>query len=293
MPDSKELAGIKGHLNRTGIFLEQKIYIALDEHPKFVLSRREHPYSSSSTSVVDGVVRVLDGTIDVFAVAKVSEKRQISDDTLLCLCIECKKADPKQKNWVFDLRTRGDEIYPFVYYDARQNAFNYEKNIFFDSLGYNGMEFFEKAIQTFQFSEREGKLSRTQLEMAYYSLKQANQAVEAISFEPKKVFSLLGMEPTNTLFLPVVVTTANLKVITGYKPQDVSWETGEVEADKLRLEDKDWVHYEFPLPTSLKIGSRGKLEPDKRPSFIVKADKFADFVKGLLKDLPAYILDWG
>lgn len=294
MPDSKELTGIKEHLNKTGVFLEQKVFLALSSDPRFSFSRREHPYSlTTNVSEVSATIRILDGTIDVFAVADVSKRGEISTDTLLCLCIECKRSDPEQKNWVFDLRTRGDEIYRFVYYDVRQNALDCEKDIFFKSLGYDGMKFFDKAIHTFQLSEREGRLSRTQSEMAYHSLKQANQAVEAISSEPEKVFRLLGTDPANILFLPVVVTTANLRMISDDEPQDVSWETGKIEPDKLKLKDKDWVHYEFPLPASLKVSGRGGLELDKRPSFVVKADKFANFIEGLLKDLPDCILDWG
>ncbi len=283
MTDPKVLAGIKEYLNKTGIFLERKIHTALDRHPQFV-SRREYPYSSMNI-VNETIPQVFEGTIDVFAVAK------ITNNTSLCMCIECKKSDPREKHWVFEVRTTGEEIYPFVYYDTNQNALNYEKNIFFPSLGYDGMKFFDKAIQTFQFNENTGSLSRTQSEMAYNSLKQANQALKAFAPAHKEIFKFLNSDPTNILFLPVVVTTANL-LIADYKPEDVSWETGEVEGDKIELKSKDWVHYEFPLPVSLKVAGRGGLEFEKRPSFVVKADKFADFIEGLLKDIPRYILNW-
>lgn len=283
MTDAKTLAGIKEYLNKTGVFLERKIHIALDGHPQFV-SRREYPYSSMN--IINGTIpQVFEGTIDAFAVARVN------DNTSLCLCIECKKSDPREKHWVFEVRTTGEEIYPFVYYDAKQDALNYDKNIFFPSLGYHGMKFLDKAIQTFQFNESTGSLSRTQSEMAYHSLKQANQALKAYAPAHKEVFKFLSSEPTNILFLPVVVTTANL-LIADYKPEDVSWETGEIEGNKVELKAKDWVHYEFPLPVNLKVASRGGIEFEKRPSFVVKADKFAVFIKGLLKDLPDYILDW-
>ena len=277
------LANIKQHFNKTGSLLEQKIHIALDRHPKFV-SKREHPYSSMNI-INETIPQILEGTIDVFAVAKVS------DDTSLCLCIECKKANPKQKHWVFELRTTGDEIYRFVYYDAKLKALNYEKNIFFPSLGYKGMEYFDKAIQVYQFKDLSGELSRDAQEMAYHSLKQANQAIKAFAPAEQEIFRLLRTHVTSILYLPVVVTTANLWT-TEYKPEDVSWETGEVENDKLDLKGKNWVHYEFPLPVNLKLKGREDLEFEKRPTFVVKADKFPNFINNLLKDLPSYILDW-
>lgn len=280
MTNTSTIAKIKEELNWTGSFLEQKIHVALDKHGKFV-SRREHPYSAMNI-INDTIPDIIEGTIDVFSAAKVSE------DTALCLCVECKKADPKQKHWVFELRTSGEEIYPFDYYDSNPQVrgLNYQKNIFFDSLGYQGMKYFDKAIQAFEFQDVSGNLSRTQNERVYFALRQANQAIKAFAPEPKTVCELLGESPLNILYLGVVVTTANLWT-TEYNPQDVSWSTGELAKDKLNLKEKDWVHYEFPLPVNLKLN---KFE--KRPTFVVKADKFSAFIEGLLKDLPRRILDW-
>lgn len=274
---------IKSHLNKTGIFLEQKVHVSLDRHPKFV-SRREHPFSSMNL-INETVPEIIEGAIDVFAVANIKE------DTLLCLCIECKKANPEQKHWVFEMRTTGSEIYPFVYYDNKIGELNYEKNIFFPSLNYPGMDHFDRAIQAFQFKTKSGALSRNMTEMAHHSLKQANQAVKAIAPSPNEVFKVLSSGPKNILFLPVVVTTANLWT-TKYNPQDVSWKTGELKASKIGLESRDWVHFEFPLPVNLKLKDKDAKEYEKRPTFVVKANKFSTFVTGLVKDCERYILDF-
>lgn len=273
-------SSIKQYLNKTGNFLESIVHVALDRDPKFV-SRREYPYSSMNI-INDRIPDITEGTIDVLATTRVSS------DTAVCLCIECKKADPSQKHWVFELRTTWEDIYPFDYYDASPQAkgLNYSKNIFFPSLGYDGMEFFNKAIHAFEFNDTSGALSRVQNEKAYLALKQANQAVKALAPAPEVVFKLLDKNSLNILYLGIVVTTANLWT-TKYSPNDISWETGEISEDKLDLIECDWVHYEFPLPVNLKTGKY-----EKRPTFVVKADKFGTFIEGLRKDLPHYILDW-
>ena len=273
------------NLNFTGSFLEQKVHISLVKNPKFV-SKREYPYSTVNV-LNDQMKELIEGTIDILATT------MVSGDTALCLCIECKKADPSVKHWVFELRTTGEEKYPFVYYDKDADNLNFKKNIFFDSLGYAGMQYFDKAIQAHQLHSEKGILSRNQGENVYNAALSANKAVKAFAPAEYKIFQLLNLQDkVNILFLPVVVTTANLWV-SKYHHQHVSWDTGEVDPKSLRLEEKDWVHYEFPLSFNLKLADKDTDEPDKSPTFIVKANKFNRFVKHIINDLPRRVLDFG
>jgi len=259
-------------------------FIALEKHPKFI-SKREYPYWTVNT-LNEQMKELIEGTIDIFTVA------MVSDDMALCLCIECKKADPRRKHWVFELRTTGDEIYPFVFYDHSVRNINFKKNIFFDSLGYPGMIYFDKAIQAYQFHDVGGRLSKHQTENVYNAALSANKAVKAFAPFPYKVTELLNLNrEISVLYLPIVVTTANLW-INKYNHQHISWDTGEIDSKKLRLEEKDWIHYEFPLSVNLKLSDKDRDESDKSPTFIVKANKFNKFIKYILKDLPNRVLDW-
>lgn len=271
------------NLNLTGTFLEQKVHVSLVKHPQFV-SKREHPYSTVNV-LNEQMKELIEGTIDIFAAAMVSK------NLALCLCIECKKADPSRKHWVFELRTTGDEVYPFVFYDHSAEALNYKKNIFFDSLGYPGMKYFDKAIQAYQFHKVKGSLSKNQTENVYNAALSANKAVKAFAPAPHEVFKFLNLtEKVSVLYLPVVVTTANLWE-NKYHHQHVSWNTGEIGKENLKLVEKDWIHYEFPLSVNLRLPDKDRDELDKSPTFIVKANKFNKFVKMILKDLPNRIID--
>lgn len=279
--DDKTTTSIKSGLNNTGVFLESIVFTALLRDPRFK-ALREEPYSGYTSEGFEG-------TIDVLAVSKVQE------NTILSLCIECKKADPKQKYWVFEKRTSEAETpYPFEYIDAVKNKIDYEKNIFFPSLGYDGMKYFDQTIETFEFKDQSGELSRTQIERPYFALEKANEAVSSFIDEKKnKIYELLGIlngSRTNILYIPLVVTTANLFMM-DYNVRDVVWQSGTIPIDKLKLIPKNWVHYEFPLPYKLRTRYNNSLVGlTKRPSFIVNSEHFADFIEKIVSDSKRYIL---
>jgi len=279
--DSKVAGVVINELNKTGLFLESIVFTSLLRHPEFE-ARREEPYVGYTSEGFEG-------TIDVLAISK------IHDGLLLCLPIECKKADPKQKHWVFEGRNSDEEpTFPFEYYEAGKQSFNYKKNIFFPTLGYNGMGYFDKAIQSFEFNETTGNINRdTHLGRPYDAMNQSNEAVSSFIDERRlRIFEIagVGVNQTDILFIPTVITTADLSMLE-YKPDDINWSSGQIPADKLKLIEKGWVHYEFPLPYSLRSRTNNGVGPVKRPSFIVNSDRFSDFITGLLKDCKRYILD--
>lgn len=266
-------------LNLTGVFLEAKVFDALQANTA-VKAKREEPYSTMTSEHFEG-------TIDVLATS------MVSSDTALCLSIECKKANPEQKHWVFEKRNDQSEpeYYPFDYKN-KEGAISYEKNIFFPSLGYDGMKFFDKAIQVYEFKEIDGFPSRNQVEKAYNAVKQANEATSSYIDDDSRVYDSLGRKEKelNILFLSIVVTTANLWT-TKYSVSDVGWKEGTIQGDKLELEAKKWVIYEFPLPYHLRTRTSLGIGPIKRPSIIVNAENLEEFVSKLLVDSKKYILD--
>lgn len=279
--NDKVTTTITDELNKTGLFLETIVFTSLLTHPEFKV-RREEPYSGYTSEGFEG-------TIDVLAISK------INDGLLICIPIECKKADPQQKHWVFEVRNSEEEQpFPFEYYAAGLQNSIYHKNIFFPSLGYNGMKYFDKAIESFEFNESTGKLSRnTQLGRPYDAMKQSNEAVSSFVSEKRhRIFNIAGVNENQTdiLYIPLVVTTANLYTLE-YEAKKIDWITGEVPTDKLKMNKKNWVHFEFPLPYSLITRNQGSLGPVKRPSFIVNSNSFYTFVSDLIKDCKSYILD--
>jgi len=276
----KNQTTIKSELNKTGVFLESAIYNTLRKNKRYKVFREE-PYSGYTSEGFEGVIDMLLGV-------------HLPDEGLIiCFLIESKKADLEQKKWVVDkLRKPMEDTYSFDYYNAGIKKFDYSKNIFFPSLGYNGMKFFDRGIQTFEFNETTGKLSRNQGERPYLALRHVNEAVSSFLDERRdRVFEIMktNVDQYDILYIPVVFTTAELFVI-NYDAENIDLVKGEIDIKDVDLEQKDWIHYEFPLPYSLRTRTEPGLGPVKRPSFIVRADKCETFIEMLSKDCESYIL---
>lgn len=267
-------------LNGTGLFLESAVYNLLSKNIEYKILREE-PYSGYTSESFEGVIDIL------------LLKLQQNVGRIMCLAIECKKADPAQKKWVIEKWVKPDESnYPFDYFEAGVDNFNFNKNIFFPSLGYNGMKYFDQGIQTFEFNETSGKLSRNQGERPYLALKQANEAVSSFLDERKeRIYQIaeVNFRQYDILFIPIVITTADLSLI-DYNPEKVDLSKGEIDTREVKLISKGWIHYEFPLPYSLRARTKNGLGPIKRPSFVVTANKCEEFVANLIKDSERYVI---
>lgn len=266
-------------LNRTGLFLESAIYNLLYRNSAYKIFREE-PYIGYTSESFEGVIDIL--------LAKLIQNA----GRIICLAIECKKADQAQKKWVIDKWVKPDEdSYPFDYYEAGTNSFNYDKNIFFPNLGYGGMKYFDQGIQTFEFNETIGTLSRNQGERPYLALKQANEAISSfIDHRRERIYQIVGtnIRQYDILYIPIVITTADLFLI-NYNPDKIDLNKGEIDISEVHLNPREWIHYEFPLPYSLRTRHSKGLGPVKRPSFIVNANKCEEFIDKLLKDCETYI----
>lgn len=268
-------------INGTGIFLESRVHSFLSAQERF-RSTREYSYSTESR-INDRIPVIVEGTVDVLATT------MVNNGSSVCLSIECKRARKDQKHWVFEKRITGSEIYKFIYHnnDQRNRGVSFDLNLNLPSLGYGGMKYFDQAIKVFEFNESTGNISRNNSEITYRALKQANEPIKALAPVPEIIFSYLEVGGANILFVPIVVTTANLFML-NYSTEDISWETGMVQINKLDLQPKEWIHYEFPLPVTLKMMGRGQPQA-KSPTFIVNAKSFTKFVEKLVADCKQYL----
>ena len=109
---------ITTELNGTGLFLESVVYNLLIKNSEYKVLREE-PYSGYTSESFEGVIDIL--------LVKLLQ----SAGRIICLTIECKKADLAQKKWVIERWIKPDESnYPFDYYEAGVNNFNFNKRIF-------------------------------------------------------------------------------------------------------------------------------------------------------------------
>lgn len=280
----KVAAKVKDDLIGTGIFLERDTYQLFKDWTagRVFTAYREYPYSYGTHPLR------INGTVDVLAETSIG-----NGDTVLILPAECKKADPKLKHWVFEPHrptSIRDKPY-FMFTKDGENSFKQGYNL--PNLGYNTQEDYENCVNVFEFSEDKGALSRNadKTLRAYFAIKQANESVPGIV---EKIPSLSRRPAARNYIIPIVVTTANLW-ITQYDPQDISKETGEIDATRLDLVPKDWLLYHYPLAfheqtSGSLVGSPTGdiIRPDKRPTFVVNSLKLQDFVTNLIYDLSRY-----
>ncbi len=272
---------IKSDLINTGIFLEQDTFQLFnkwgaDRHWDI---HREYPFDFGA------LANPTDGTIDILAVTGISARMPRA----IVVPIECKKANPELKHWVFEPHRQQDKTLFFPYIINHESYFTKEYNL--SALGYNTPPDYENAVNVFEFSQVNGKQSRStnKEQRAFFAIRQANQAVAGLFQELNKVSSHEISLPH--FMIPVVVTTANLWV-TSYDPADINKSTGEIESDLLDLVKKDWVMYSYPLPTHESIEGRvrnGVIEPEYRPTFVVNSEKLQEFMSALISDFQSYI----
>lgn len=283
---SSSAKAIKRDLNLTGVYLQKTIYDSLKETHKFGV-RREEPYSYRTA-----YSEHYKGTADLFAAI------EIKNGGVLSLIIECKRADEKQKYWVFEMRDESSDepLHPFVFCRPGLGV-HYASNIQLPSLGYNTEAEYEKAILAFEFTDTkkgEHVLSRASTENVYTSLKQAFEPLASVHRNSQQAYDLAKSPQAELLIMPIVVTTANLSTMK-YSASDVDRVSGTIDIDKVELMPKKWVHYEFPIPESLRWEGRLDLQkdegyrPTKSPIFIVNAGHFDEFVSSLKADFARYV----
>jgi hypothetical protein len=280
----KVAAKVKDDLIGTGIFLERDTYQLFKDWKadRVFTAYREYPYSYGTHPLI------ISGTVDVLAETSIN-----NGGIVLILPIECKKADPKLKHWVFEPhRPTGIRDMPyFMFSKDGENSFTQGYNL--PNLSYNAYGDYENCVNVFEFSEDKGAINRSSDKAlrAFYAIKQPNEAVPGIA---EKIPSLSRQPAAKNFIIPIVVTTANLW-ITQYDPQDISKATGEIDATKLDLVQKDWLLYHYPLvfheqTRGSLVGSTtdGIIRPDKRPTFVVNSIKLPDFITNLIYDLERY-----
>jgi hypothetical protein len=276
---------IKQDLINTGVFLESDTYQLFKnwKNQRVFDTYREHSYSYSKGSAN------VDGTIDVLAETGIQDNNMV-----LFLPIECKKADPRLKHWVFEPHRPTTPKQQELIMSVKNGNCFYNRWYNFPGLGYNAYSDYENCVNVFEFNETDGRLSRQgQKELrAYYAIKQANESVPGVV---DKIPALSRNSSYHNVIVPIVVTTANLWV-TDYDPAEISKENGDIPIDKLELKPKNWVIYSYPVPFHESIsgtlqdnkGDEGSITPDKRLTFIVKSTSLKEFVESLIGDLRDY-----
>lgn len=222
-------------------------------------------------------------TVDIVAIRVVSG---ISEKTLLFLVIQCKRANNSIKNWIF-LKENKDKHPVFIFSDVDEEL-NEKKfitrHLTFPDLGYPAVASFDYCNNVIEVNDKFSSVNRNQEEKVYKAIRQANLGIYALENKIPKYIENLTTDISldsfrHFIFLPVVVTTANL-YMADFDYKNVN--RGDISHQDVKYEEKKWLTYEFPLPDFI---GYGKVEPrvsiEKRTTFIVNDRAFVDFLKGI------------
>ena len=290
--------------NQTGIPFQNWCFSTLEEIniyqaiPEFSFT---HPPSSGSQIGKHS-------SIDILALRGIPDfDNSKTFEGLILLFIECKRADSTIKNWIFTKNPSRRIKHPTFFVkkikkegDQRLNFYSLESDIilqgYFDGLGYKKTQNLEYCLQGVEANKELTVVNRNQEKKIYKSLLQANHSLNALysksQFYPLKIDGLEFPKelktPIKILFLPVVVTTANL-YIANYNPKDVK--TGEINEKDIKFgKERPWLTFEFPLPDYLKHSGNKRfmtslseedimLSVERSTTLIVNSEHWEEFLK--------------
>jgi hypothetical protein len=267
---------IINNLNLTGNFLEASIFAELEKNDHFLVTA-EWPFSQPA----------FQGTADLIAM---NYNVTWDSEPLVFFAIECKKAKSDQKVWVFDKsRSKRDLYHPMIRINNEEKiTYDARTGYLLPNLGINRIEDAPIYNKGYELRDNDGNLNRNDSERIFTSLTQANKAaIGVVKSNYKNIFKVSQMTFENRpiAIIPIVITNAELKTIT-YDPAKVDQKTGEVKAEDVTFENRDWVIFDYALSNELQLmgenlNTKSTIQPIKRPTYIVSASSAVSFMQEL------------
>lgn len=271
MPSNQQIVS---NLNLTGNFLEASTFSRLVESDHFLVTA-EWPFSQPT----------FQGTADIIAL---NHNVNWDSEPLVFFAIECKKAKPDQKVWVFDSnRTDRDLRHPMLKItQTGQTLYEGRAGYLIPNLGVNRVEDAPLFNKGYELRENDGNLNRNESERIYVSLTQANKAAVGLAkTNYKEIFDVnqqvFARNPI--AIVPVVITNAKLKTIS-YDPSSIDSNSGEIRTADVTFQDRDWLMFDYPLTNDLQLpgdfqNRDGTVQPIKRPTYIISASNFVSILQ--------------
>lgn len=258
-------------LNFTGLFFEDYCAHVLKSSDMGYSVRTEEPFTFPPSN---GPIIGLSGSIDILAVYSDSKKS-------FCFSIECKRAIPSIKNWVF-FKTKNDatRIYFLGKSNGPSGGGTRHFGLLLPHLKYAKLEDYELCDRAIEVNESFDQLNRNQEEKVYRSLLQANHGLAAAFVGMSPLLSEMCNRSERPMFyIPIVLTTANL-YLTTFDPSNVSADDGTLLESHLSYAEERWIEYEFGPPDYL-LRVKKDIPLHRRSTFIVNSKHIEEFFKGI------------
>ncbi|KKW17022.1 MAG: hypothetical protein UY56_C0005G0047 [Parcubacteria group bacterium GW2011_GWA1_50_14] len=282
MPTDQQKTGL---LNEAGLPFQEFCYFTVKQNENY-LAVQEVPFTHPPSQ---GAQLGKTGAIDILAA-----KFRFGDPayfgargSLIYLFIECKRASPNIKNWIFLKLDNEDKRLPtFFVKKSRAGQWGSLEAIrgIFPNLGYGHPEHFEATGVAIEVNSALNAWNRNQDDKIYKAALQANYGLNAIGSQLSNTVENLDIpgNVTKILYLPVVVTTANL-YLANFDPSQVSKDDGAIDLSSVSYEEKPWLTYDFPLPDYLKYSSifhnHINKNVERATTFIVNSKHWSNFLQ--------------
>lgn len=222
-------------------------------------------------------------------------------DTVVESLIECKKNNPELSNWVF-FKKREQYTPHFRYLYSEKNPYTATTQ---HHLTVKGIDLVQlpiaddaREVRGDYQGNKKGDKTKTANNSIWDASYQVILAMQAIILEETRNFLNCPSGEIKKLFLPIILTTANLMLAT-YDRQNVNPGNGEIAWDKVEFKARDYLIYEYPIPTHLQynpyvlsqIGGiirpyynasiRESEQTVRSPIIIVQSGKFQEFLESI------------
>jgi len=284
-------------IEQQGLFFHQRCKIEINNNKIWKVAAVEHPYYLGEKG----------GRIDLVAI-KYQEISFESTSNRIFLVIECKRANPDFKTWVFfpEYSLKGGES-PMTFSRVLRHNDTVDmdsKVVWYDRINYNekSIDYCYDALEVRLDSDngksivpkRVGKQKNTTNDEITKASNQATSGTLGFAIEERKFLKTAGREMRKkhqaTLFIPVIVTTAALKVC-DFEPQNVDISTGTLKTKGAQYRDVKWLIHQAPLEPGVPhttFAEPGYIKPENRQIgfskeqiFVVQSESFKDFMDSI------------
>jgi hypothetical protein len=244
-------------LNIHGVFLELWCEKTISNDPNW---RIRSVHEAVEFPPPQGPVRGKESHLDIRA-------ERWTDDALLTLLVECKKANPEFVNWIFFPSQTISKTNALIFSEITTTDVS-ESNVRRSGVltlrrefPFKDIPFTNEARETRGSYQGYKKNDKTRTANAAISdaAYQVALGMQSILYDQIKTIQEISLTSSrkplwsHQILLPIIVTTANLFTCES-NPSDVDPKTGEIHPyDKARLIPQDYLLFEYPLPRHLQL----------------------------------------
>lgn len=250
-------------LNNTGFFLELAFLDFANNYEPFI-TETQVPFTNNWSGM-----EPINGVMDFLCLYLKTGR------PLVYYSIECKKADPSRKEWVFFKRNE-DEAESILFYKNNNAASPkvIKGKIIYSPICDRGIQIVGSKPTSPEYNINKDPI--------YNSAIQAQNGIKYLIYKEGyqgRALENYGSGANNVIYVPIVITTADLYVYkTNFCDLDIS--KGSVDENKAEFEQKNWIEYSLPVPEYLQIKGA-----DRNSVFIINSNYVKDFFDNIISHL--------